>query len=71
MNYLRIVNRFNKYDNIVDELSFNVQIQIMNDFAIKIYLEALEEASFLYEQRLGLFDDPEITWLDVEDLEER
>ena len=31
----------------------------------------IEEASFLYEQRLSLFDDPEITWLDIEDFEER
>jgi uncharacterized protein (TIGR02270 family) len=31
----------------------------------------IEEASFLYEQRLSLFDDPETTWLDIEDFEER
>ena len=31
----------------------------------------LEEASFLYEQRLSLIDDPELTWLDVHDFEER
>ena len=36
-----------------------------------IYLSHLEEASFLYEQRLGLFDDPELTWLDLDDFEER
>lgn len=37
----------------------------------ELYIEYLEEASFLYEQRLGLFDDPEVTWLDIEDFEER
>ncbi len=40
-------------------------------FAIALYLEHLEEASFLYEQHLGLSDDPELTWLDVEDFEDR
>ncbi|MCK5509131.1 MAG: HEAT repeat domain-containing protein, partial [Desulfobacterales bacterium] len=37
----------------------------------ELYREHLEEASFLYEQRLILFDDPEITWFDIEDFEER
>lgn len=41
------------------------------DFANSLYLEHFEEASFLYEQRLGLFDDPEIIWLDIEDFEDR
>jgi uncharacterized protein (TIGR02270 family) len=47
--------------------------QAMVDFATGIYQEHLEEASFLYEheQRLTLFDDPEITWKDIEDFEER
>ena len=45
--------------------------QAMVDFSTGIYQEHLEEASFLYEQRLSLFDDPEITWLDIEDFEER
>ena len=40
-------------------------------FAIGLYLEHLEEASFLYEQRLTLFDDPEITWTDIDDFEQR
>jgi len=44
-------------------------IQAMVDFSTGIYQEHLEEASFLYEQRLSLFDDPEITWLDIEDFE--
>jgi hypothetical protein len=43
----------------------------MLNFASGIYQEHLEEASFLYEQRLSLFDDPEITWKDIEDFEER
>jgi uncharacterized protein (TIGR02270 family) len=45
--------------------------QTILDFETELYQEHLEEASFLYEQRLTLFDDPEITWLDVEDFEER
>ncbi len=40
-------------------------------FTEGIYSEHLEEASFLYEQRLGLLTDPELTWLDLEDFEER
>ena len=43
----------------------------LKGFHIELYQEYLEEASFLYEQRLTLFDDPEITWLDIEDFEER
>ncbi|MDL1964425.1 MAG: hypothetical protein LWW98_08860 [Deltaproteobacteria bacterium] len=45
--------------------------QTISDFETELYQEHLEEASFLYEQRLTLFDDPEITWLDIEDFEER
>ncbi len=41
------------------------------NFLIELYQEYLEEASFLYEQRLMLYDDPEITWLDIGDYEER
>ncbi|QTA85821.1 Uncharacterized protein dnm_018360 [Desulfonema magnum] len=40
-------------------------------FAITLYLDHFEEVSFLYEQRLTLLDDPEITWLDLEDFENR
>lgn len=43
----------------------------LKGFLIELYQEYLEEASFLYEQRLTLFDDPEITWLDIEDFEDR
>src|SRR4029450_12515018 len=43
----------------------------IRDFYIGLYQDYLEEASFLYEQRLTLFDDPEITWKDVHDFEER
>lgn len=43
----------------------------IRNFLIELYQEYLEEASFLYEQRLTLFDDPEITWKDIEDFEER
>lgn len=40
-------------------------------FAVGIYLEHLEEASFLHDQRLALLDDPELPWPDVEDYEDR
>jgi hypothetical protein len=40
-------------------------------FAIGIYLEHLEEASFLYEQRIGLLDDPEVPWPALADFEDR
>lgn len=43
----------------------------IRSFHIELYQEYLEEASFLYEQRLTLFDDPEITWLDIKDFEDR
>ena len=40
-------------------------------FKIELYQEHLEEASFLYEQRLGLLKDPEISWRGISDFEER
>jgi uncharacterized protein (TIGR02270 family) len=40
-------------------------------FLIELYREYLEEASFLYEQRLALLDDPEISWKDLGEFEER
>jgi uncharacterized protein (TIGR02270 family) len=40
-------------------------------FNAELYLEHLEEASFLYEQRLGLHDDSEVTWLDIGTFERR
>jgi uncharacterized protein (TIGR02270 family) len=46
-------------------------IQTILDFETELYQEHLEEASFLYEQRLTLFDDPEVTWEDIHDFEER
>lgn len=46
-------------------------VSLLDKFKLDLYLEHLEEASFLYEQRLSLLDDPEITWLDIEDFEER
>lgn len=45
--------------------------QAMIDFANDLYLEHLSEASFLYEQRLTLVDDPEIIRLDIKDFEDR
>lgn len=46
-------------------------LKIPSPFSRKIYLRHLEEASFLYEQRGTLFKDPEVTWLDIGDFEER
>lgn len=43
----------------------------LEEFLIELYQEYLEEASFLYGQRLTLFDDPEIAWLDIQDFEDR
>ena len=43
----------------------------LKGFLIELYQEYLEEASFLYEQRLTLFDDSELTWGDIEDFEDR
>ncbi|WP_372683712.1 HEAT repeat domain-containing protein [Desulfosarcina sp.] len=43
----------------------------IRQFNIELYEEHLEEASFLYEQRLALLDDPEITWKDIGDFEDR
>lgn len=41
-------------------------------FEISLFLEHLEEASFLYEQRRDeLLDDPELAWTDLDDFEER
>jgi len=49
----------------------SIATEAMIDFAVEVYQEHLEEASFLYEQRLTLFDDPEVTWEDIHDFEER
>lgn len=40
-------------------------------FYVELYKEHLEESSFLYEQRLTLLDDLELTWLDIGEFEER
>jgi uncharacterized protein (TIGR02270 family) len=44
---------------------------LKREYNCSFYSDFLEEASFLYEYRLNLFDDPEITWLDIEDIENR
>ena len=38
---------------------------------MRLYEEYLQEASFLYEQRLTLFRNPEITWRKIGEFEER
>lgn len=43
----------------------------IRQFDTALYEQHLEEASFLYEQRLAHRHDPELTWLDLDDHEER
>jgi uncharacterized protein (TIGR02270 family) len=43
----------------------------IRDFNIGLYREHLEEASFLYEQRLAYLHDPEVKWPDLKAWEER
>ena len=43
----------------------------LRNFHTELYEEHLEEASFLYEQRLSLLTDPEIPWPELADFEER
>jgi len=45
--------------------------QAIAAFAAGIYQDHLSEASFLYEQRLSLLDDPELTWKALGDFEDR
>jgi uncharacterized protein (TIGR02270 family) len=40
-------------------------------FLTELYEEHLEEASFLYEQRLSLFRNPEISWRRIDEFEQR
>lgn len=40
-------------------------------FHVELYEEHLEEASFLYGQRLTLFDDAEVSWVTVGEWDER
>jgi uncharacterized protein (TIGR02270 family) len=40
-------------------------------FLIELYEEYLEEASFLYEQRRTLFENPEVSWKKIGEFEER
>ncbi|WP_419656863.1 hypothetical protein Dvar_59880 [Desulfosarcina variabilis str. Montpellier] len=46
-------------------------VTTIRQFNIELYQEHLEEASFLYGQRLSLLNDPEITWKDIGEFEER
>ena len=43
----------------------------LQEFAVQMYEEHLEEASFLYGQRKALLQDPEIPWPRIADFEER
>jgi len=56
---------------LVERTSIIIMATSIKNFLIELYREYLEEASFLYEQRLTLFDDPEVTWEDIHDFEER
>src|SRR4051812_46058383 len=40
-------------------------------FLARLYEEYLEEASFLYEQRRTLYNNPEISWKKIGEFEER
>lgn len=40
-------------------------------FLVDLYEEYLQDASFLYAQRLELFDNPELTWKKIGEFEER
>jgi hypothetical protein len=40
-------------------------------FLVRLYVEHLEEASFLYAQRRVLLNDPELGWADLHDFEAR
>ncbi|CAM2067008.1 hypothetical protein SCOR_16645 [Sulfidibacter corallicola] len=40
-------------------------------FKIELFEELLEDASFLYEHRLSMTHDPELSWLELEDFENR
>ncbi|MDM8542947.1 hypothetical protein QUF90_17880 [Desulfococcaceae bacterium HSG9] len=48
-----------------------MSLSAQEKFSVSLYAEHLEEASFLYEQRLSLSDNPEMTWLNIEDFEDR
>lgn len=50
---------------------FQLLKDISEDIHRGLYLDHIEEASFLYEQRLSLLHDPEITWKDVGEFEDR
>lgn len=43
----------------------------IRQFNVELYQEHLEEASFLYEQRLAYLHDPEVNWPDLRDWEDR
>ena len=43
----------------------------IREFKIELYKEHLEEASFLYEQRLTYLQDPEVNWPDLQEWEDR
>jgi uncharacterized protein (TIGR02270 family) len=49
----------------------NQPVGKQQQFRRSFYIENLEEAAFLYEQRLSLLNDAEITWKDLAGFEER
>jgi uncharacterized protein (TIGR02270 family) len=52
-------------------LSYFAVQDATRSFSTELYEEHLEEASLLYEQRVGLYNDSEITWLEIGNFEER
>jgi uncharacterized protein (TIGR02270 family) len=55
----------------MEPISGNRRSSLQIAFAQSLYEESLEEASFLYEHRLRLLDDPEISFEYIGDPEER
>lgn len=49
----------------------NSTILKQQQFRRSFFIESLEEAAFLYDQRQALLDDPEITWKDLAGFEDR
>ncbi len=54
-----------------NSLPITTMVKIPSDFSAGLFAEHLEEASFLYDQRGILFHDPEISWLDIGEFEDR
>jgi hypothetical protein len=54
-----------------EKIMYTIKTQSFTTFSKEIYTEHIEEASFLYEQRLTLFNDRELVWYELDDFEKR